>query len=206
MRSNLWEALRPASATENVKEAELSTYRRVGAPECNILAVQANLACTYDELGQKESALNLRRDVYFGFLKLNGEENEMTLIGIDDSLFIAANNYASSLIDLERSEEAKSVLRKAMPVARRALGEDDITLLRMRMNYARALYLNTGAVLDDLGEAVEMLLQTARTARRVLGGAHPLTGNIGEYLREVHGILRGRKETQPAENLAEEVD
>ena len=62
------------------------------------------------------------------------------------------------------------------------------------------------ATLDDLREAVATLEDTARTARRVLGGAHPLTGNIGEYLREVHGILRARKETQPAENLAEEVD
>ena len=35
----------------------------------------------------------------------------------------AANNYASDLISLERFKEAKTVLRKTLPVARRVLGE-----------------------------------------------------------------------------------
>ena len=43
------------------------------------------------------------------------------------------------------------------------------------MNYARALYLVTDATLDDLREAVTTLEETARLARRVLGGAHPTT-------------------------------
>ena len=60
--------------------------RRLGAPEENILAVQSNLANTYQKLGRLEEALRLRRDVYSGRLKLNGEEHEKTLI--------AANNYA----------------------------------------------------------------------------------------------------------------
>ena len=71
---------------------------------------------------------------------------------------------------------------------------------------SRARNTDADATVDDLGEAVGMLLQTARTARRVLGGAHPLTGNIDGYLGQVHEILGARKETQPAENLAEEVD
>ena len=57
---------------------------------------------------------------------------------------------------------------------------------------------------DDLREAVTMLEDTVRTARRVLGGEHPLTVNIGDYLRQAHEVLR--EETPPAEDLAEEVD
>ncbi len=48
----------------------------------------------------------------------------------------AANNYAESLRDLQRFEEAKSLLRKIMPVARRFLGESNVITIRMRSNYA----------------------------------------------------------------------
>ena len=44
--------------------------------------------------------------------------------------------------------------------------------LKMRI-YARALYQDTGATLDDAREAVTTLEETERIARRVLGGAHP---------------------------------
>ena len=48
----------------------------------------------------------------------------------------------------------------------------------MRANYARSLYLDGAATLDDLREAVATLEEIERTARRVLGGAHPLTMEI----------------------------
>ena len=51
------------------------------------------------------------------------------------------------------------------------------------MNYARALYKDDGATLDDLREAVTTLEDAGRIARRVLGGAHPLTVEI-ERLRQ----------------------
>ena len=62
-------------------------------------------------------------------------------------------------------QEAKTLLRKTMPVARRFLGENDVLTLRMRWNYARALYQDDGATLDDLREAVTTLEDTARTHR-----------------------------------------
>ena len=46
------------------------------------------------------------------------------------------------------------------PVARRALGENDDLTLRMRWNYARTLYKDPGATLDDLRED-----ERARTPR-----------------------------------------
>ena len=56
------------------------------------------------------------RDIYSGTLKLYGEENESTLR--------EAFNYAASLFDLQRCEEAKVLLRKMIPVARGVLGEN----------------------------------------------------------------------------------
>ena len=135
-------------------------------------------------IGRYEEALSMQRDAYFGLLKLHGKQHERSLL--------AANNYASSLIDLQRFKEARSMLRKMIPMARRALGEDDITTLRMRLNYAKALYQD-----DDLREAVNTLEETNRTARRVLGGAHPLTSTIEDDLQTVRAVLRAR-ETQPS--------
>ena len=66
--------------------------------------------------------MRLKRDVYSGRLELNGEEHEKTLL--------VANNYAASLKELGRFEEARSLLRKTIPVARRVLGEGDRLTLK----------------------------------------------------------------------------
>ena len=192
-----------SSAHENedallVREAELSMRRRFGASEDAILVVQSNLAHTYDMLGRHQEALCMKRDVYFGRLKLNGEEHAKTLQ--------AGNNYANLLVSLEHDQEAKALLCKMIPVARRVLGEGNRVTLKMRWHYAKALILDDGATLNDLHEAVTTLEDTARIARRMLGGAHPITREIEESLRRARAALRAREETPPAEDLAEEVD
>ena len=169
----------------SVREAELSTLRRVGAREENMLIAQGNLASTYQMLGRLDEALSMRRDVYSGTLRLYGEEHEDTLR--------EANNYANSLVNQERLEEAKELLRKSIPVARRVLGESLQLTLMMRRNYARSLYEDEGATLDDLREAVTTLEDAGRTSRRVLGGAHPLTEGIGDFLRHARKELRARE-------------
>ena len=80
-----------------------------------------------------------------------------------------------------------------IPVARRTLGESAEITLRMSWNYARALCNDPDATLDDMPEAVTMLEDTAPTARRVLGGAHPLTADIERYLRLARDALRARE-------------
>ena len=83
-----------------------------------------------------------------------------------------------------------------MPVARRVLGENDETTLRARWIYAKTLYLDADATLDDLREAVTTLEETDRIARRVLGGAHPTTEGIELDLQTSRELLAAR-ETQP---------
>ena len=109
----------------------------------------------------------------------------------------AANNYAASLVDLERFEEAKQLLRKIMAIARRVLGDGHRLTLKMRWTFATALCRAEGATLDDVREAVATLVETERTARRVLGGAHPLTSGIENNLRLAQAALRAREYTQP---------
>ena len=106
---------------------------------------------------------------------------------------IAANNYALSLNELKRFEEAKPLLRRTIPVARRVLEDGNDTMLKMRWTYAQTLYKDDGATLDDVREAVTTLEDTGRIARRVLGGAHPTTTGIEDHLRVARAILRARE-------------
>ena len=114
-----------------------------------------------------------------------GEEHVETLV--------AATCYVSTLNELHRFEEAKSLLRESMPVAQRILGAGDDNTLRMRWNYADTLYKDDEATLDDLREAVTTLTEIERTARRVLGGTHPTTTGIEDDLRVARAELRARE-------------
>ena len=94
------------------------------------------------------------------------------------------HTYANVLVSLKRHQEAKSLLHRQIPVARRVLGEGHEATLRMRTNYARALCTDEAATLDDLHKAVTTVEDVAQTARRVLGGAHPTTEWIERSLQE----------------------
>ena len=98
------------------------------------------------------------------------------------------------LLELKRFEEAKSLLRKLLPVARRALGNSHEFTLKMRLHYSLMLCQDPGATLDDLREAVEILEDAERIARRVFGDAHPLTVEIGKSLRTAREVLRVRSD------------
>ena len=167
----------------SVQEAGLSMERRLGASEEGLLVMQSNLANTYRALGREEEALRVRKDVYSGYLKLQGEEQAITLL--------AATNYADSLLNLKRIEEVKALSRKTIPVARRVLGECHDLTLRMRWLYAMAFDC---ATLDDFLEATTMLEDAARTARRVFGGEHPLTTAMEKTLEESRAVLRADAE------------
>ena len=145
--------------------------------------LENNLSNTYDALGRHEDSLRMMRDVYSARVKLDGEESRTTIS--------AAYNCANTLNELERLEEAKSLLGKTVPVARRVFGESHELTLRMRGMYGQLLYKDANATLDDVREAVNTLEEAERIARRVLGGAHPRTvaivcdlGNARAALRE----------------------
>ena len=169
-----------------VEEALLSLHQRLGETERNILAAQNNLATTYHRLGRFEQGLRMRRDVYTGFLKLFGIEHDGTLS--------VALNFASTLLDMQRFKEARSLLREIIPVGRRFRGDSNDTMLKMRWVYAKALYKDDGATLDGLRESVVTFEDLERTARRVLGGAHPTLMGIEIALRDAQAALRARQE------------
>ena len=112
-------------------------------------------------------------------------------------IWLAANNYAAALNDLQRFEEAKALLRSTLPVAQRVLGESHDLTLTMRKISAAVLCNDPGATLDDMREAVTTLEESERVARRVYGGAHPLTSGIEHALRNARAELRARETPPP---------
>ena len=155
-----------------------------GAPTAKEVTAAAS---TYQELGRYEDALRIERGAYSGRLKFLGEEHPQTLL--------TANNYADSLNSLKHFKEAKALMRKTIPVARRVLGDSCDLTLGMHLNYARSLCNDPGATLDNLREAVGTLEETGPIARRVLGGAHPLAMKIEASLRIARAALRAREAT-----------
>jgi hypothetical protein len=150
--------------------------------ERNILVAQGNLATSYGKLRRNEDATRMQRDVYLKASKLFGEEHKETVR--------EANNLAQLLLGMQRYAEAKSLLRRRVPVARRVRGENDEITLSMRWMYAVALFRDDDATLGDLREAVMKLEDTGRTARRVLGAAHPTAAGIEGSLRHARSALR----------------
>ncbi len=126
----------------------------------------------------------MRQDTYTRWLKLKGDAHEETLR--------EATSCAITLSNLHRYAEAKALLRKMIPVARRVLAESDDLQFRMRLACNRALCENPAKTLDDLREAVSMLEEIEPTARRVLGGAHPITVDVEANLRLARAALRAR--------------
>ena len=84
-------------------------------------------------------------------------------------------------------------MRRTLPVAKRVVGKNDETTLRMQWAYARALYEDPAATLDDLREAVTTLEDLERIARRVLGGSHPTTVTMENDLPKARELLRARE-------------
>ena len=118
-------------------------------------------------------------------MKLYGEAHARTIT--------VADNFAVSLTALRRFEEAKKLLRKTIPVARRVLGESNKGTLRVRWSYAIALYDDPNSTLDDLGEAVTTIEETGQIARRVLGATNPTAVGIEHSIRAARATLSARE-------------
>ena len=110
---------------------------------------------------------------------------------------VFSNNYAESLRNLERFTEAKSLLRKTMPVARRVLGENHEITHKMLWIHAEMLCEDDSTTLDDLRELVTTLEDSARGARRVYGSAHPFSKGCEYYLERLRAALAAREAPSP---------
>ena len=100
----------------------------------------------------------------------------------------AAQNLAISLINAREFAEAKTLLREAVPAARKAHGQDAEPTLQLTDLRALALTSDPAATQLDLRESIAILEEASRLARSSpsLGTRHPITGQL------VHNISRTR--------------
>ena len=148
-----------------------------------------DIANTYQLLGKHEQALLLRRDVHAGQLRILGWENINTLT--------TTNNYASLLKELQRYEEAKSLICKTMPVARRVLGEFHEVTIKMLWVHADILCENNSSTLDDLRELLNTLEDSARGAKQVYGASHPFAKGFLYHIECSRLVIAARETPSP---------
>ena len=106
----------------------------------------------------------------------------------------ARRNHNAPARTVARGVDAVAGRPSEGDAALRVLGENHDATLKSRWIYAKALYRNDSATLDDLREAVTTIEDTERIARRVFGGAHPLTEGAAGELQKARAALRAREE------------
>ena len=149
----------------SVNEADLATQRRMGHSEIELLTTRTNLANCLYLLGRTEDCLRMRREIFADSLRLNGPDDEDTII---DALALVR-----SLINDYLYEEARTLVRDVLPRSRRTLGNGHYLTLDLQCEYACAISLDAKSPLGDVREAVAILEEAVRTIRRIMGAHHP---------------------------------
>ena len=127
----------------------------------------------YDELGDHEKALEMKRNAYDEQLKRYGNSNVDTLI--------SAASIVIVLQRLKRYEEARDFVAPHVRTAQRTLGPDHDMTLRLSVEHAQTIVASStlkfqgGVGEHDLRKALDILDDTCSRMRRVLGDAHPHT-------------------------------
>ena len=108
---------------------------------------------------------------------------------------LSALNLGLSLNALKHRAEAKSLVRKALPAARRTLGRDHEWTLKLESALSEAFYRDDSASTSELRHSVSMCEDGYERARRVYGDAHPLTEELADALDEAREELARRTQS-----------
>ena len=112
-----------------------------------------------------------------------------------------ALNLAVTLGDMARFAEARQILREAIPKARKLKGDDHDLTLCLRYNYVYSLVNDDTSSLSDLREAVAMIEDVERRARRVYGANHPEAVSKTVTLRKARQKLVNAERTDAIANV-----
>ena len=98
-------------------------------------------------------------------------------------------NLSVSLSQTRRITEGKAFLREQIPKARRALGAEDDTVMRLRGTYASMICMDHESSRDELVEAAAIFGELHSRTRRVYGPQHPLTARAQKAAEDARGLL-----------------
>ena len=163
-----------------ILEAQVAAEELMDQEEEDILVTQSNLALCYEGLGRREEAIRLHHQVYADSVRL----------GLASSTTLEyALSLCATVVYAGRYTEAKSLLCKLLPEARRDLGVEDDTYIRLRATYGQALLECDEASRDDVVEAMAIFEELSTTIRRIYGTAHPFMPRIQADIEEARKKL-----------------
>lgn len=143
-----------------VLESKLDSDRR---NNFSSLGTEQGIANCLSELGRNDESLKRYRQIHKELVR-NGESHFDTLS--------VANNILMDLLSLRKYSEAQDFAREQVDITRRALGAEHKLTLSFQEDLANAI-LRGDASSEEKRGALEMLEDTVRVMRRVLGNSHP---------------------------------
>ena len=123
-------------------EAYVALNRRYNGDANAVIAAQTNLTNCLTQLGRRDEALALSREIY---------ENRAAMLGAShEDTILSGVNLSSSLRDLGRFDEVKSLVRdKLLPAARQTLGADHNFTLKANQRLIDVLVNDPKRTRDD---------------------------------------------------------
>ena len=167
------------NADASVREALLATPLRLAHQKPTCSSRRAILRARIESLDGREGLKHASKCILWAEAQRRGRPRD----------YHSSPQHARPLAT---ALQEAGLLRKIIRVTPRILGETHEITLRMRWIYANVLYMDTSATPDDLREAVTKLEDTARTAQRVFGRAHPMVVELERSLRGSREALSAR--------------
>ena len=136
--SALGNSLRPSRPEEALPmlEANVALCRRYWPRnEETIVGIHGDIASCLGNLGRRDEALNLQREVHARRMDINGVSHERTILS---GIFLVCR-----MMNLKLYDEATSLVRdQLLPAARQSLGADDDLMLKLNYQRVKALANN----------------------------------------------------------------
>ena len=169
--------------------AALAAFERISPDGELILTIREDIAFSLDRLGRTEEASIVRRAVY--------QARVGSLDGTRDTLSAAAR-LSSNLIETHSHGIALEFLPEKISTAKRVLGCNHETTLRLEKHYAMALFL-VDTIIDpsktweeEKVEAFHLMEKVYRLMREHLGASHVLTRSCVGLIKDNRLLLEGR--------------
>lgn len=138
-----------------------TTEQLFGSMHERTVAEKGNLALIYSYQGDYDKALPILKSVTATLALLPNQKED---------LLVQQNNYAMTLIQLGRSQEAEPLLRQVLPETERSFGAKHLNTLRLKNNLAVAL-----RDLKKFPEAEALFHEVAEVSQETGGLQNPLS-------------------------------
>jgi hypothetical protein len=174
-----------------VYEANLEWATRRQSPWDMQLTLKGSIASLLMDLNRVEESIARKRANFAERQRVLGPEDERTLVD--------ATGLCALLIKAEDFVGCKQFMRENSLLEKfgRTFGPDHVDHLCFRRIQARALYLDDGAPLDDLRQAVEILEDVSLISSRLVGPGHPATLRSEKFLGQAREKLARANDDAP---------